>query len=375
MNIVSFRVSLVATCAGFAVCSHALAEEPILANDGLGQATPGGYVYVNARTGERSISTTPIVTRSDFVPIFVNRDVAANGNHYYFTERPGNHNIELSNWADIPFDSAIDAYAFAYATSFVSSGEPPVDPNVNITHWWWDCDGGFNDDLARPLWSITISDLQNNNTGSTTTAQFWIYVIDLGGSGLEFEIGDTDGSFTGTTGEHSTGCDKDDEHGDPLADFSWSYAFSVSSFESEGSAGPLLVLPAEAANFEDDGIPTGADGDARGDDDAFDLFRSPVGESRGTYLATLWFGGWPGAPYASTYMGLYGSNPRDCGPADFNADTLVDILDFLDFIDDFSNCEGQPAPCGSTGNADLGGDTIVDILDFLDFFDVFSACE
>ncbi len=60
-------------------------------------------------------------------------------------------------------------------------------------------------------------------------------------------------------------------------------------------------------------------------------------------------------------------------PSDVNADFLVDILDFLDFIDDFATCEQQPAPCGNTVNADFNGDTFVDILDFLDFFDAFGS--
>jgi len=60
-------------------------------------------------------------------------------------------------------------------------------------------------------------------------------------------------------------------------------------------------------------------------------------------------------------------------PSDVNADFLVDILDFLDFIDDFATCEQQPAPCGNTVNADYNGDTFVDVLDFLDFFDAFGS--
>jgi hypothetical protein len=59
--------------------------------------------------------------------------------------------------------------------------------------------------------------------------------------------------------------------------------------------------------------------------------------------------------------------------ADYNDDGLDDILDFLEFINDFSACELQPAPCGETFNSDVNGDTFVDILDFLDFIDSFSA--
>ena len=60
-------------------------------------------------------------------------------------------------------------------------------------------------------------------------------------------------------------------------------------------------------------------------------------------------------------------------PSDVNADFTVDILDFLDFIDDFSSCENQPAPCGAVIDADYNGDTFVDILDFLDFIDAFGT--
>ncbi len=60
-------------------------------------------------------------------------------------------------------------------------------------------------------------------------------------------------------------------------------------------------------------------------------------------------------------------------PSDTNADFIVDILDFLDFFDEFAGCENQPAPCGNLFDADYNGDTFVDILDFLDFLDAFGG--
>jgi hypothetical protein len=65
--------------------------------------------------------------------------------------------------------------------------------------------------------------------------------------------------------------------------------------------------------------------------------------------------------------------PIDECAAKYNDGEEPDILDFLDFVDDFSTCEGQPAPCGSFGEADINGDTFVDILDFLDFIDSFGT--
>ena len=66
------------------------------------------------------------------------------------------------------------------------------------------------------------------------------------------------------------------------------------------------------------------------------------------------------------------TDPVEC-LADYNADTAPDVLDFLDFMDDFGACENLPMPCGAFGNPDFNGDTIVDVLDFLDFFDAFGT--
>lgn len=66
------------------------------------------------------------------------------------------------------------------------------------------------------------------------------------------------------------------------------------------------------------------------------------------------------------------ATPPACA-ADYNGDTESDILDFLDFMDDFGACGGEPAPCGTFGEADFTGDTIVDVLDFLAFMDAFAT--
>lgn len=67
------------------------------------------------------------------------------------------------------------------------------------------------------------------------------------------------------------------------------------------------------------------------------------------------------------------SGSGDHCEADYNADTTVDILDLLDFVADFADCQGLPAPCGIAGDTDRNADTIVDIVDFLDFFAAFSG--
>ncbi len=61
-------------------------------------------------------------------------------------------------------------------------------------------------------------------------------------------------------------------------------------------------------------------------------------------------------------------------PADYNrAGDEGDVIDFLDFLNDFGTCVGEPLPCGDLGDPDVNGDTIVDVLDFLDFLDAFGT--
>jgi probable HAF family extracellular repeat protein len=57
--------------------------------------------------------------------------------------------------------------------------------------------------------------------------------------------------------------------------------------------------------------------------------------------------------------------------ADYNGDLYLEVVDFLDFFDDFGTCFVQPAPCGQFGDPDVNGDTSIDVLDFLDFLDAF----
>lgn len=58
-------------------------------------------------------------------------------------------------------------------------------------------------------------------------------------------------------------------------------------------------------------------------------------------------------------------------PADYNGDLYLEVVDFLDFVDDFGSCQGTPAPCGQFGEPDINGDAMIDVLDFLDYMDAF----
>lgn len=61
-------------------------------------------------------------------------------------------------------------------------------------------------------------------------------------------------------------------------------------------------------------------------------------------------------------------------PADVNGDGETDVQDFLDFLDAFGTCEGQPAGCESGGvDPNLNGDDVIDVVDFLEFLDAFGT--
>lgn len=375
---------MMAVAAG-AACS-AFATEPQI--DTASKAVVKGHVYVNARTGERTI--TPVGGTSRMGPgVWINEDSASNGNFFWGMDNPtatfptlGGTRIggEASVWGDLEFDTFIDGYTTAYATN-VFAGTTSV-PGYTLINWWFDCDNGFNDVSAIPVWGIGLSSINGGDpTLPPTLFAGWIYTVDLAGTGLEFEMGDTDGTFTGLAGLSSTGCDKDDTDGSPKNDFSHSYIFVQNHGLALGTCGPFLVLPASADAAEDDNFPTGATGNADGAFDAFDLWKAPNGFLREQYDSTRFFGGWPAGPYAQFHMGMYGNAAGGGCPdfdlADYNGDTLVDVLDFLDFLDDFGTCENQPTPCTSTGNDadEYNPDGFIDILDFLNFFDLFGQCE
>lgn len=108
----------------------------------------------------------------------------------------------------------------------------------------------------------------------------------------------------------------------------------------------------------------------------------PSGGSDGIANAVVEYDGWI---YVIGSLTIAGPNEvvgvarwgcgLDCIPADVNHDGLLDILDYLDFIDAFATCENEPAPCTHNGiDPNFNGDEIIDILDFLDFVDRFSLC-
>jgi hypothetical protein len=391
------RSLVLLTSAGLATAAHAQphAEHRELA-DAPRPAVLVGHVYINVSTGERTVTRTSPATRS--MDIFENQDIESNGSQYWAMDNPtltfptsvgGGPRVGglATDWGDIAFDTHIDSVRFAYAT-MVGSGESV--PGYTISINFHDCDNGFNDVSAVPAWRMEFHDISGwDPTLPTDVAAAWIYTIDLENSMLDFELGDTDlrcdcdceCGIVPTGG----GCDKDDTDGNPKNDFGWGYLFDQSGTGLPlALCGPMLVLPASADIIEDDHNPTGASGNADGVADAFDFYKGyntlplPWGSrDRGPYVTSYWNGGWPANPYASFYLGLSNNASVNCAPSDYNADGFVDILDFLDFTDDFGACENQPTPCTSTGNdPDIyNPDGFIDIIDFLNFFDLFGQCD
>ncbi len=61
------------------------------------------------------------------------------------------------------------------------------------------------------------------------------------------------------------------------------------------------------------------------------------------------------------WAGIASSTP--C-PADFNADGIVDLFDYLDFVSAFAN---------NLPESDFNRDSVIDFFDYLDFVDAFAA--
>jgi len=341
-------------------------------------AAPTHHVYINLRTGERTISK--LRGSSCNPPIWTNTDIASNGGFFWALDDPtstfpisGNQQIggEGLDWGDIEFDSVVDGYQVAYASDI---GAGTAIAGLTLINWWYDADDGFGT-ASIPVTGIGVSSIPGGDPTSGALTG-WILTIDLCGTGLEFELGDRDGSAG------ATGADLDDGSGCPEADFAYSYLFDQSGTGlALGIAGPFLVLPA-FTDPDDEGIATGGAGTAFGVADAFDLYEGGAKATGGIYDGTYNFGGWVpmGAnPYASFYMELCGvaGLPCGCSLADYNGDTVVDITDQLDFFGDFGVCSGMPAPCaGATvGNPDINNDGTIDVSDQLDFLDVYDRCD
>jgi len=95
------------------------------------------------------------------------------------------------------------------------------------------------------------------------------------------------------------------------------------------------------------------------------LAETAAGPEHGAIQNTYWFNGSLYFTYNHPTFGreLFRIRTAPC-PSDFNADSIVDLFDYLDFVSAFAASE--PA-------ADFNADTIIDFFDYLDFVEAFAA--
>lgn len=381
---------MVAVAAG-AACS-AFASEPQLAV--ASNFREAGHVYINMRTGERVFTPAGQSggTSRAGGGIFVNEDSAANGNYFFGLDNPTRVNASIpalgtegETGGDIPFNSQIDGLVMGYATNAGLEIAPVSSlPGFTAIMWFYDNSNGNNSVGAVPAAGVALSSAPGAYFSSGFTG--WTFTFDFGTGAYQWEMGDNDSSAAAWPFQingSNNGADFDDTDGSPKADFSWGYTFIQGQAESKGTTGPYLVLPYSADILEDDEFLTGAGGNADGANDRFDWWRIPTDPNtaalHSSRIGGFWFGGWPASPYAQFMIGLYGEvagGGPDCGPADYNGDTIVDIQDFLDFFGDYGPCEFQPMPCAdAVFDPDMyADDDFIDIQDFLGFFDIFGQC-
>ncbi|MBX3360033.1 MAG: hypothetical protein KF705_01130 [Phycisphaeraceae bacterium] len=374
--------TLLLACCGLACVTTAAAADPTAMMTRHGPK----YLYVNMRTGERVVSTgtTPPGGFKGF-GVFINEDYSMNGDMFWKLDDPARtgtipaFGTEGADWGDVLFDTLVTEVTVGYCTMSGLEVAPATSlPGFTMINWFYDCDGGGSGGLsAVPAAGIML--MSAPAAYFTTGASCWIVTFDFDPYYFT-EIGDTDGTANGvTTGTNingdNQGCDLDDTDGNPLGDFGWSYTFIQGQAESRGATGPYLVLPVSDSVFEDDdGIPTGGGGNAKGVVDAVSWYMTP----RSGYIGTFNFGVWQtGHPYASLYLGLYGI--QACSLADYNSDGSIDGSDVTDFLADYALCAGciLPASCSPAVFDKLdryNPDGCVDLNDIMAFFDIFGRC-
>ncbi|MCC6675672.1 MAG: EF-hand domain-containing protein [Phycisphaerales bacterium] len=321
-----------------------------------------GYIYINARTGERIETLAPASRRGEV--FWQNSDIAGSCSYFYGQDRPTRDESlgrvkfgsTVVDWGDVAGPAVVDGFDFAMVgniepeepgsivegfgirVGFLERYDSRVNPGGPVTE-----PGG-----AGPAFETAAITLMDFYRGTGSCSDFWCswaYTVDLEGSGLEFTIGDTASGLGG------------DLDGDGLADFGYSFSFIQNQREPKGIVGCFLVRPASL----------GGGGTATGVVDSFSWFNSLTGPYQ-DYYADLDFGGGacPATPYASFYMNLYGPvAPSPCDAIDYNGDGLIDFGDYLEFLNRF---ERQDA------SADLTEDGVIDFGDWLEFYNRYDSC-
>ncbi|MCC6677560.1 MAG: EF-hand domain-containing protein [Phycisphaerales bacterium] len=326
------------TATGFAAAAPGVAEAG-------GPVRIAGHIYINAATGE--VVRTPAggsrldeLYWGDSGPCggFFRQDDPARA--------PGAVDAFATlavHWGDTPA-ALTTGYEIAYATNIGCDTAGSGIAGLSIVNTFIaDYDGGLDPGGggASGILAVEVGTIAGGNcTLGSSLFQGWVYTIDLGGTGFEFEWGETD------------------LDGDGLLDFGYGYEFIQNQAGAKGVIGPYLVRPASL----------GGSGTALGCPDRFDWFN----DRGNVYAGGFWFGGGdcsatPPRPYASFFLNLYGRlEVSRCELIDFNGDGVIDFADYLEFLNRYDTLDLS---------VDLNGDGVVDFADYLEFLNLYDACQ
>jgi hypothetical protein len=345
---------MLAMAAGGVFTAGAMASEPAVSSDHLA-AKVGGYVYVNAATGE-VVTTTTAGRIGDLY--WQNDDIAGSCNFFYGMDRPTRDTVATGrvmfgaaavDWGD-PGPAMTNGWDVAYASNVGADTAGTGITGFNMINAFFDDYDGEIDPGGTGATGIAAFILEGiaggDATLGTTLFQGWIYTVDIEGTGAEW-------TWTAT-----------DLDGDTLHDFGYSYEFEQLQAEPKGICGPFLVRPSSLGGI----------GSAPGVVDAHDWFNQLAGGTTfSDYVGAFWFGGGdcaasPARPYSSFLLNLYGiaDDPGDpCDAIDYNEDGLIDFGDYLEFLNRFDSLDPS---------ADLNMDGLIDFGDYLEFLNLFDMC-
>lgn len=357
-----------------------------------------GHVLLDLATGERVV--TPFTGADMSVPVWLNdftNENTQNANVAAALNQFGIATSEWLDWGDIPFDTRVTAWNFGYITNFVDPGlasgspEPTGVPGLKCIMTWYDGESGSapgSPNLPDPDVLAARGLVVDNLFGAPPGGQAaWIFTVSVP-DGLEFELGDTDGSATSNDDGPNRGVDED---GDTLADFGFSYSWSTTSVSvqnrplGEPFLGPIVVLPGNAQGL---GLPA-----SQGVEDRIAIYLT---RRKVTFLSFLDQGGFnpvPGdwRPFTSLYAEFFGEKDTggDCfadltttgagsGDPDYGVpDGEIDLSDLLYFVNRWQADEID-ADVTTTG-ASLGDpgygtpDGEVDLADLLYFVNAWTS--
>jgi hypothetical protein len=354
--------ALIACLAGLAASASAHAE-PVPAFR-LTTATPRA-VYVNPATGERVISDASSVAFDSRSSSWVWSNAVADpcaptpGDASSIAVYPDLHDEEAGDqitpdgirywheWFEHPGDSIIDGISFHYFTQIEDPGLAGVEGfEFLLVFTEEDSPATFSSAVAHSPVVVTdllgAEDTNGDGTVDFDEGNIWLVYLDLGGSGTDIEVGDTNGVSDGNFGDDSVfsgrrGLDLD---GDGLINSGFAIGFRQPGVaEGDGLIDRFLELSALGIGLENpDGL----------DPDTFPNIR-PVGIPLMAPSANV-------ASYADQSGGPISEWPTNPGylpePGEgvgaWDAVSLIDAIGLLTsprtLAPDFFSCQDPPPP-------------------------------